>query len=587
MEAGCLLERKQGRASLSSNKKYVVLDFETTGKNPRRDKVFAFAFGDLKGNVEVVRPPDAEPLKQLKNKVIIGHNIKFDLHFLEGLIGKHDWKIEDTLIMSRLIRNLAPNHSLDALGKELFDYPDDYDRLVKRYIKQGYDKVPEDIMTNYQIADIQRTALLFRAFYPIIKRDHNEIYAIEKELVITTLRIEQRGIGFDRKKALEMIKELSKRSEAIPRGFDMSSKFGFNPDRPSDVSYYLFNQLGLKPLGYTKTGRPRLDKEALSIYLNDPSIPEKKKKYVKLLLEYRAVSRARKMIENYLEFAEGDIIYPTINTLQARTGRESSSEPNLQNVNRSETLLNPFQVPLRKLFKPKNGFWNFHLDYKGIEARLLAEYSGDEKMIEMFKNGEDVHSFSAKLFYGKRFEQANPQRKKVLRSSAKNTNFAIGYGGSVPKFAETLNLPVNEVSQKFLLFKSIFPKYVSMHRRIIDQLGVDFSVKTAFGRKLYIARDKPHSAVNYLIQGTASDLIKVAQNRIYKFLEEFGELAGIILPIHDEIVIEIHKSLKPQVRDILMECRRLMTTDLPFTIPIEVDIEIAKESWDETQPFPI
>lgn len=589
------------RGESSSPLSPLAYDVETTGRKFRDGaKIFAFSTCDTRGTTNIARLdiPDfiytKEKIENLlqaiwnnTNIAKVAHNMKFDLGMTKayGIQVPKGTVIHDTMIMSQLLRNLAPSHALENLAFELCGYSKDIDLEIKklgRKYKNDYSKIPIDIMNPYQHADAERCMLLYLLFYPEIQKDKGLSYIYDEEikLIWTTLAIEDRGIMINPDRTHKLVKWLeAKRDQALKELKDFAGKL-VNPDVRKDLFFILFHKLNLPVLKLTeKLHEPCTEKEVMLQYMELYPHPA-----LNAIMAYRSYSKSATKISNYLNFAdENNIIHPNINTNQARSGRESISEPALQGVQKSEVLLNPYPVPGRRIFQPKPGFINIHIDYAGIEARRGADESGDKKMIELFKNGIDPHEYAAKIW----FDTNDPG--KTRRNAAKNGNYCVLYGGGLRKLAEgTLGLTPQELKPRHEKYKKDFPGYCSFANRLQNEVLSKGYVTTKMGRRLYIALDTPYVAANYLIQGSAGDILKIAQNRVHEYTEEVtGGEAGIILPVHDEIAIEYPRARWPEVKPYLRGVRERMIDFPELKVPMEVDIEVSTHSWEKLEEFSI
>jgi len=311
------------------------------------------------------------------------------------------------------------------------------------------------------------------------------------------------------------------------------------------------------------------------------------------VIEYRSWTRGQSILASYLDFRDDEgAIHPNIRTCGAVTGREACADPNLQNVEKEGRIRNPFPVPARRCFRPRPGFVNFHADYAGIEMRILIHYSDDPKMLDCLNNGDgDVHSLAAAVFYGRRFtEETDKKKRKSLRDAAKNANFAIPYGASAAKVAATLALPLSDAKVKYGIYKATFPGLAGLSRTIEGWVKRDGFVRTAFGRIIHVPKSKAYIGTNYMVQGTAADILKRAQVRLGPWLErETGGRVRMILPIHDELIIEVPRDMLGVCPELFRGIRREMIRDFmpPLKVPLDVEVDYTIRDWATKYPFPI
>jgi len=584
----------------------LAYDTETNGLSVHQGhRMFAFSYGDAGGNIDVHRL-DKEPRRSLKSirvlKDIWGqnkrdvpkimHNAKFDLHFTQALLETDllDHEIHDTMIMSNLLQSAMPSHALKDLAYWLASVPKDDEDEIKAFLKGGridYSIVPEHLMDTYQRRDIERTMLLYLFFYPKIKERPKllELYNMEMKLIKTTCRMEDRGLMVDLKACDQVIAELEAGAEEAMDGIAVIAGERINVNSPTKLQWLLFDKCKLPIVGKTKKSRqPSTDKSAMALLRDTCEHP-----VLDLVLKYRSWYRGVGMINSYKEHAGSDcIIHPNLRTCGARTGRQSCSDPNLHNIEKSGTLLNPFPVPARRCFRPRPGYVNFHIDYSGIEFRLLAHFAEDFRVIKAIKNGLDPHVRAAEIFYREKFIGEKSKKKRdAMRGAAKNTNYAICYAAGMTKMAKVLGVFYDaEFKRRFGAYKMEFPMLVGLSpklARIAKEVGY---VDTHAGRRIHVPKDKSYVATNWIVQGSAADIMKEAEVRVDKYLQETtGDEVRIILSIHDELILEYPIKRMKEAKGVMRRVANEMTRDFGYLIPLEVDVGIVKKNWEEKKEF--
>lgn len=589
--------------------KYLAYDTETTGLDLlRSDKMFAFSLADEQLRSSVFRL-DGSAVRQVRSQQKLQwvwqqqapkvmHNAKFDLRATEKQL---DCKLaethtfHDTILQSHIVQNLHPSHRLKDLAFELAGIPKDDELQVKRYVPEwgNYQSVPEDIMEPYQHADAVRTMLLHLFFYPKIMTNSRwrEVYETELDLVRTTLRMEERGVMVHIPNCRALISHLEQDVEMVLDEIESYAGKRINPDRPEPLRWLLFEKAGLPVVNLTEIeGSPSTDKDTLLELRESHPNP-----VLDMILKYRSWSRGITMLSQYLELADGEgVIHPNIRTCAAKTGRESCSNPNLQNVAKAEVVKNPFPVPARRAFRPRPGFVNFHIDYSGQEMRLLVDASGEDFLRRVVTRGTeehekyhgDIHLPAMEVFYGDLWRNPKHPRWKPYRDACKNTNFAIPYGASGVQAARTLGKAVQEGTLLLAAYRQRFPHLCDLTKTIVQQVKESGYVETSFGRTLHVPRESAYIGTNYKIQGTGAGIIKRAQNRVHKLLEEeTGGEAGIILPIHDELVVEFPRNRLSEAPYIFRKIRKVMTDFPELTVPMDIEIKVTSTHWDNKVPF--
>ena len=556
----------------------IAFDYETSGfQHDPNARIFSVSFTWKDGHNEIYYGDFMKRLCDFWQSPCTGiaHNLKFELAFTKKhrILQNPKKILHDTMIMSQYVDNQLKTHALDYIARRYAGVVDEwekYDLLISQAAKiyGTYDKIPEYIILPYQKNDTERTMLLYRLLWPIVK-PRNE-YFNEIELVKTTMEFENNGFMIHKSNTLQLIawakQELSK---AVAEGNVIAGR-EINLLSGPQMHNLLFGKLGL-PL------KDSLDKKALDELKNETNHP-----IIDCILRARAYKNGMSTLQSYLDLSIDDILYPNIHTNNTATGRESSSNPNMQNVRKEIKAGQEYTIAARKCFRPRPGKFLLMADYSGIEMRLGVQGTGSQRLIELCKQDFDFHAACAKSFYGSKFtDEKNPDIKRALRSRAKNGRFAMFYGAGVNTLAKTLGLPYDEVKKGLERDQREFPEfYVFMNdcTRTARNTGL---IKTFFNRPLRVEKNRPYSATDLCIQGSAAALFKHAQNAVHKFLKSID--AKILLPVHDELVMEFtnvshYKALKNEIIPII---KNLMINYNQITVPLNVEFSTGKESWNE------
>jgi len=441
------------------------------------------------------------------------------------------------------------------------------------------------VMDPYQRADAERTMLLFKGFYPrVIREGYGEIYETERRLAWTTLAIEERGVMVDRTRCLETMDWLRRAAEGALAEFrGITGITGSSPSKALELAHILFEKMGFPSGKRTKGGGRSTDKFVLMELRERTRHP-----IFDAIFKHRSYSRGVKTLAGYLDLCDGDdVIHPSIHPYQAATGRAGCSKPNLFNVETEGRLVNPFPIPARRAFRPKPGCVNFHLDYKGIQARIFIDHSKDPEFLRILREGGDPHEAAAEEFYGERFKgECDPARRKNMRDAAKNGNFGVAFGAAAVKLALILGLSPAEAEPGYRRYKARFPGLAELNRCDSDFVREYGFVLTTFGRKLSLPRSKPYVGTVYVTQGDEAGIMKRAENRVHEYLERAtGGEAGIILPIYDELIIEWPRARLGEASACLRDVVALMTDFPQFGVPLKVKVEISTREWTRKKPY--
>ena len=497
----------------------------------------------------------------------VAHNLKFELHFTDIM----QWKINprkqlhDTMIMHQYIDNLCPSYALDYLfnryhGKLAWIVEADANISKAAKIYGSYDKIPEELMFIYQESDGIRGALLYKLFWPLVTPVTE--YFNEIELIKTTVKMEQRGFMVDKKQSTALVNWMQK--ELIDNEKETRRILGryVNLNSEKQLKALLFDELKLPRMETT-------DKNDI-LKLNHPIID--------CIQKTRAYVKGVAMINGYLDAAKHDgFIHPNIRTNRAGTGRESSENPNLQNVSKEMKAGVKYTVPARQCFRARPGYFLLLVDYAGIEMRLAVQGTGDSKLIKLCQDGFDFHAACATSFYGDQYTLENDKKiKSALRSRAKNARFAMLYGAGLEQTAMTLGLSVEQVRVGYERDKKDFPEFYELMTKCTHDAKHSGYIITFFGRKLRVPLDRVYAATDYLIQGSAAALFKHAQvsvNALFDIMD-----CHIIIPVHDELVMEVHRGISLQ--EICPKISKCMLNYPEITVKLEVEFSISTYTWN-------
>ena len=582
-----------------------AFDIETTGlKAFRGAKVFAFCIGHMDGTVEVWRldgkdkKDPALGLKRLETFLAdtsiekVCHNVKFEYSILKenGFIIPENTVWHDTMLMSQILQNNNPHHSLDYLAWQFGQYPTDLDDIIVRMGKEygGWQNIPVNKMYSYQVSDGERTVLLFRTFYPYFENDSRLMADYREEIltVTNTYQIERRGIMVHWNELAHLEEWLKDEVSKIQDDLYKSLGEYLNLNSPQQVSHILFKKLKLPIIKISEESRQaKTGKDVLFELKKISDHP-----VIDLIMKQRSYTKGIGTLKNYKKHAIGDIIHPNIKTNFALTGREASSEPNLQNVSKEEALKNPFPVPARKCFRPRLGFVFILFDYAGIEMRLIVEVCGEEELLTLANSGGDLHTPAAGLFFQDRFlKEEDKGKKKILRTASKNGQFGIAYGADFETLATTLMLSIPEAIAAKERYSQRFPKVANYATSTADEIRQKGYIENVFGRKLYINREMAYMGANYRIQSAAAGILKRGQNNIYRNIinkdASLKDKLFVIMPIHDELIIEVSRELLPYRDELCQRIAHEMTSIPGIRVRLDAETKITTTTWNNAKEF--
>lgn len=349
----------------------------------------------------------------------------------------------------------------------------------------------------------------------------------------------------------------------------------FNVNSPKQLGEVLFNQMGLPTRRKTKSG-----------FSTDAETLESLRKYspiIDVILQYRSYQKLNSTyVEGLLKVVGDDHrIHSTFNQTEARTGRISSNEPNLQNI----PVRTELGSRLRKFFVAPDGYILADADYSQIELRILADIAGDEAMQQAFKDGEDIHRATAAKVHDLPLEMVTPQ----LRSAAKAVNFGIVYGIGAFSLAKDLGITVKEADAFIKNYLNSFPGVRDYMEKTVAYGREHGYVTTLYGRRRPLPELANSNrnvqalgeriAMNTPIQGTAADIIKLAMIRVFNRLRKENLSSRLILQVHDELIVETAEGETEQVSRLLEE---EMRGAAQLTVPLDADVHTGK-NWLEAK----
>ena len=406
-----------------------------------------------------------------------------------------------------------------------------------------------------------------KVFKELEKIDAIKLYeTLEVPLIDTLADMEIEGFPLDKNKLDEFGDVYKAKCEELAEEIYALAGEKFNLSSPKQIGEILFNKMGLSANRKLSTSVDNLKEIA-----DEHPIVNK-------ILEYR---KYFKLVSTYVEglkihVQEDGKIHAKFNQALTTTGRLSSSEPNLQNIS---TRDEEGKLIRKAFYYPDDNYEILSLDYSQIELRVLASLSGCKALKEIFLSGEDIHSATAKKVFNLDCEPTDLQRRK-----AKTVNFGIVYGISDWGLAEQLEISPKEAKAIITSFYNSFPEVSIFFQGIVNDATKNGYVSTLLGRRRYlreihdsnyqVREFAKRAAMNAPIQGTAADLIKLAMINVSKALKEGQYKSKMVLQIHDELIIKVHKDEREQVYDLV---KTTMENALHLDVPLEVDGGFGKD----------
>ena len=550
---------------LSSKDSFVAVDTETTGLDWTTNQAFGVSLAwDDKGIF--IRNTDygtdnigmlMNALFAAEHKTYVFHNAEFDLHMLRETYGTGmPTKIVDTLRLAYL-KNPAMSHGLKDLGEAEFgSVAGAAEDTIKEYIKQyhlkGYHQVPSEFMDPYAVLDTILTKALAHLYIDDVIADCEYLFKVEHKLIPIIVKMEMEGLRVDTEYINQLLKEFRVEQRVIQDSLYEIIGKPVEIASTKQLQEYFYDRLRITPPAETETGQRSVDKNTLEL-INHPVGT----KVAELVLRWRELG---KLTSTYLEpykDLEGRV-HPHWNATGTRTGRFSSSKPNQQNI--------PKHGQIRRMFVPDNEFFDF--DYSQIELRIAADISKQRNMIDAFKNDMDMHSFVSSLAFNKDINDVSKEERQI----GKHLNFSVLYGSGSKGIQKKLGMNKTQADTVLNYFHSSFPQLRANSKALTNEAERNGYVRSKFGRKLIV--DKPFTANNYVIQGTAADIIKIALLKTAKYVESVG--GKIRNTVHDQILFDnITEKDGEELRSIMQEF------PMPTGVPLKVDLQRSTVSWGD------
>ena len=563
-------------------KEILCLDTETTSTHPVDAELVGLSFSvephrayyvPISANreealkiLEIFKPLYEDP-KILK----IGQNLKYDLEVLRNYNIRLQGPMWDTMIAHYLIQPEL-RHNMDYMAEAYLGYKTVHiDELIgpRGKNQRSMRDLSPTLVYEYACEDADITLQLKEKLEPELKRLDCEklFYEIEMPLMPVLAEMEMNGVLLDTESLRQTSKDLTARMNEIEAHiYDLAGE-RFNISSPKQVGDILFAKMKIieKP-NKTKTGQYVTSEEVLTQLAGKHEI-------VSEILAFRGL---KKLLSTYIDNLPLLInkrtghIHTSFNQCVTATGRLSSSDPNLQNI----PVRGEDGKEIRKAFVPEPGCQFFSADYSQIELRVMAHLSQDENMIQVFREGKDLHGATAANIYKKPIEEVTRDE----RTKSKRANFGIIYGITVFGLAERLDISRDEARQLIDGFFETFPKVKDYMERAKQEAREKGYVETLFGRRRYLPDINSanatvrgfaeRNAINAPIQGTAADIIKVAMIRIHERFQREGIKSKMLLQVHDELNFSVYPEEQCRVGEIVVQ---EMQNALQLAVPLVAD----------------
>ena len=592
-----VLELKELVAELGRIKAF-AFDTETTSLDHSQAKLVAKSIALQPGEAYCIKVSSelkkSKPWAALAGVFVnpevkkIGHNLKFDARaLLQAGIEVQNLSF-DTLIAAYLLQG-GGERTLDLKGLVFQELGASMQPIEELIGSKGKDQktmaeVPEEALMNYACADADYTLQLqLKQAKELKEQDLQKLFLeVEMPLLPVLGAMERAGVKVDTDYLGELAKELKCSIRELERTIYKNAGEEFNINSPKQLSDILFNKLNISVEGIkrTKTGISTAASELEKMRGLHPVIDA--------ITNYRELT---KLLSTYVE-AIPELVDPktgrvhtSFNQTVTATGRLSSSDPNLQNI----PIRGEWGTRIRQAFIPEPGFTLLSADYSQIELRLAAHLANDVRMIQVFKQGQDVHAATAAFIFNCKPNEVTPDQRR----SAKEVNFGVLYGMGAWGLSERTGLTRTEAREFIERYFKAFSGVSKWIEEIKAQAKSQGYVTTLLGRKRYLPEINSgvgqvraaaeRMAVNLPVQGTAADLMKLAMVRVAEALPNVSPKSRMTIQVHDELVFEVPQTDVAKVAELV---KHEMEGAIELSVPIKVEVKQGK-NWGEMEELTV
>ncbi|HYE64366.1 MAG TPA: DNA polymerase, partial [Pyrinomonadaceae bacterium] len=490
------------------------------------------------------------------------HDLKRAVTLLEPLGIEPEGVADDTLLAAYLLDPIRSRYELSDLAREAVGV-ESAGEVPAGWTEQQW-RTAEAADLTAQTANVLHLRLIERGLETIYRE-------IELPLAPLLYRIERAGLRVDTAVLSDLSKYLGKELEKLTKKIYKVAGREFKINSPKQVGDVL-EELNISSGRKTSTGRVSTSKAVLEELAQTYELP-------RLIIEYRELDKLKTVYTDSLpeQIAEDGRIHSQLNQTVTATGRLSSSEPNLQNI----PIRTELGRRIRRAFIPEEGCKFVSADYSQLELRLLAHVTHDPEMLDAFQKGDDIHARTARLVFGAKTKD----ELKEARRFAKIVNFAIAY--AIEPFGLSQRVGISRKEAKKVI-DDYYDTYKGVRRymeEVPEQARELGYVRSIYGRirpipgindcNGNIRSRAEREAINMPIQGTSSDIVKIAMLRVDHALRREGLKARMVMQVHDELLVEAPADEAERVAELL---RREMESAVELDVPLKVDVGIG-DNW--------
>ncbi|HHX8534128.1 DNA polymerase I [Vibrio alginolyticus] len=522
-----------------------------------------------------------KPILEDAAKAKVGQNLKYDA----SVLARYDIELKgikhDTMLESYIYNSVGGKHDMDSLALRFLQHSCiSFEQIAGKGKNQlTFNQIELEQASPYAAEDADVTLRLHNRLFANIEQDESlkTVYEeIEMPLVPILSRIERTGVFIDEMKLSAQSVEITARLDELEKKAYEIAEQEFNMNSPKQLQAILFEKMGLPVVKKTPSGTPSTNEEVLQELALDYPLP-------KLILEYRGLAKLKSTYTDKLPKMINPStgrVHTSYHQAVTATGRLSSTDPNLQNI----PIRNEAGRRIRQAFVAPSGHKILAVDYSQIELRIMAHLSGDQALLDAFRDGKDIHAATAAEIMGVSIEDVSSEQRR----RAKAVNFGLIYGMSAFGLAKQLGIPRGEAQAYMDTYFERYPgvmQYMEDTRSTAADKGY---VETIFGRRLHLPEIKSRNgmrrkaaeraAINAPMQGTAADIIKKAMLWVDQWIQEEGNgRVKLLMQVHDELVFEVEES---SLSEIESKVQKLMESAAELKVPLVAEAGHG-DNWDQ------
>ncbi|OEA22183.1 DNA polymerase I [Vibrio parahaemolyticus] len=522
-----------------------------------------------------------KPILEDDAQAKVGQNLKYDASVLARYGIEMKGIKYDTMLASYVYNSVGGKHDMDSLALRFLQHSCiSFEQIAGKGKNQlTFNQIELEQASPYAAEDADVTLRLHNRLFANIEQDEKlkSVYEeIEMPLVPVLSRIERTGVLIDDMKLSAQSVEIAARLEELEQKAYEIAEQEFNMNSPKQLQAILFEKMGLPVVKKTPSGTPSTNEEVLQELALDYPLP-------KLILEYRGLAKLKSTYTDKLPKMINPStgrVHTSYHQAVTATGRLSSTDPNLQNI----PIRNEEGRRIRQAFVAPAGYKILAVDYSQIELRIMAHLSGDQALLDAFRDGKDIHAATAAEIMGVSIDQVSSEQRR----RAKAVNFGLIYGMSAFGLAKQLGIPRGEAQAYMNKYFERYPgvmQYMEDTRSAAADKGY---VETIFGRRLHLPEIKSRNgmrrkaaeraAINAPMQGTAADIIKKAMLLVDQWIQEEGNgRVKLLMQVHDELVFEVEES---SLSEIESKVQKLMESAAELKVPLVAEAGHG-DNWDQ------